>query len=286
MPTLPSSYQQNSIEELANDEQDVTRDETIGLVSMKPSRKREVMDRLLGSRRGKRKTVLLALLSIGIVVLVSGVVPLIIPTQTEVELAHEYDEHASFGTYKKVRTAQKLADASRLSFLSDSIDFSKVLKKVNKEDNAANDYMDHATPEGCEATVLIVRHCEKGSVREHCAYIGYERSVYLATLFGHDEDSRWPAPSYIFAEGPKDRHNRHKMNFREIETVGPLAEKIGIPIDDRCVYVERVGSCLVFANVAHPIDSSVPFCLLCSYSTRSANKLVRQILTFLQTGQM
>jgi hypothetical protein len=84
--------------------------------------------------------------------------------------------------------------------------------------------------EGCEASVVIVRHCEKEHIREHCAYIGYERSVYLATLFGDDHE-RWPAPSYIFALAPGGRNNAQKMNFREIETAGPLAEKTGVKVN-------------------------------------------------------
>ena len=27
--------------------------------------------------------------------------------------------------------------------------------------------------------VVLMRHCEKSTVTEHCAYDGYERSVYL-----------------------------------------------------------------------------------------------------------
>lgn len=87
-------------------------------------------------------------------------------------------------------------------------------------------------PDRCEMTVVLVRHCEKKNIREHCDYTGYERSVYLASLFGTQEEARWPLPALIFAEGPGGRHNRHKMNFRELETVGPLAEKAGVSIDD------------------------------------------------------
>ena len=75
-----------------------------------------------------------------------------------------------------------------------------------------------------------MRHCEKGSLKKHCDYIGLERSVYLSTLFG-DGDERWPAPSYIFAEGPGGRNSRFKRNYREIETVGPLSRKTGVQVD-------------------------------------------------------
>jgi hypothetical protein len=50
-------------------------------------------------------------------------------------------------------------------------------------------------------------------------------------LFGDDDShvstrSRYPLPSYIFAESPIARHSQHKMNFREVETVGPLVAKV------------------------------------------------------------
>jgi hypothetical protein len=81
---------------------------------------------------------------------------------------------------------------------------------------------------GCETTVMLIRHCEKGTVTEHCAVSGFERSVYLSHLFG----SRWPKPVGIFAQSPRGRQNRHKMNFREIETVGPLAASANLTVDD------------------------------------------------------
>jgi hypothetical protein len=81
---------------------------------------------------------------------------------------------------------------------------------------------------GCETTVMLIRHCEKGTVTEHCAVSGFERSVYLSHLFG----SRWPKPVGIFAQSPRGRQSRHKMNFREIETVGPLAASANVTVDD------------------------------------------------------
>ena len=90
---------------------------------------------------------------------------------------------------------------------------------------------DHnAMEDGCEATIMIIRHCEKGNLKKHCDYVGLERSVYLASLFGEDEE-RWPAPSYIFAEGPDGRTHPDKRNYREIETVGPLSVKTGVKVD-------------------------------------------------------
>mmetsp|Transcript_29539 Transcript_29539/g.41348 ORF Transcript_29539/g.41348 Transcript_29539/m.41348 type:complete len:336 (-) Transcript_29539:196-1203(-) len=87
-------------------------------------------------------------------------------------------------------------------------------------------------PEGCEGTVMIVRHCEKSDIKEHCSYVGFERSVYLATLFGDDDKDRWPAPSYIFALNPGGRKHKKKRNYRELETVQPLAEKFNITVND------------------------------------------------------
>lgn len=99
-----------------------------------------------------------------------------------------------------------------------------------------------------------ITDCEKGNVKEHCSYLGYERSVYFATLFGNGHE-RWPAPSYIFALAPGGRHNKNRMNFREIELVGPLARKCNVTID-------------------------------ASHDVSKVNDLAREILTFLQTGAL
>jgi hypothetical protein len=107
--------------------------------------------------------------------------------------------------------------------------------------------------EGCEGTVLIMRHCEKGSIREHCNYLGYERSVYLATLFG--DGAKWPAPAYILAEAPGARRNPEKMNFREVETVLPLSEKFNLTVDT-------------------------------TYSTIDTNKLARKVQGMMRSGEM
>lgn len=87
-------------------------------------------------------------------------------------------------------------------------------------------------PVGCHATTVIVRHCEKGDIREHCSALGFQRADYLASLFGNDDTYRWPAPSFIFALSPGDRNNENVHNYREVETVTPLSKKIGVSIDD------------------------------------------------------
>lgn len=187
-----------------------------------------------------RSTVALMTVFSACVILLYGAVS-IVPTSDELELAQQYDiSNPFFGGIARLRAAQQLADAQRLTLSRmaggyGDPDIRKTYREVTKggpDGEAANrKYSD--PPEGCEATVVLVRHCEKGAIREHCAHIGYERSVYLSTLFGDSDTSRWPAPSYIFAEGPGHRNNPKKMNFREVETVGPLSKKIGVEVDDR-----------------------------------------------------
>lgn len=85
--------------------------------------------------------------------------------------------------------------------------------------------------EGCESTLLLMRHCEKDGRYEydkdgisHCSYVGMERSYFLPTLFG----SRWPRPSRLFALTP-DRGSH--LNFREYETLHPLSIQLGVPVE-------------------------------------------------------
>ena len=100
----------------------------------------------------------------------------------------------------------------------------------------------------------VIRHCEKSHLQKHCNYIGLERSVNLASLFG-DGDERWPKPAYIYAEGAGGRHNPFKRNYREIETVGPLSEKVGVKVK-------------------------------ASYDTMTEDALAREILSMLKQGHL
>ncbi|KAL7559106.1 hypothetical protein ACA910_017518 [Epithemia clementina (nom. ined.)] len=175
----------------------------------------------------------------------------------------------SWSTVQEIRKAQNVADLSRdrllnsesgsshdtdaeqVTFLAgwNGIQNSFFRGKTNQDvvDSEPTDDQERTQPpspsfaptKDCESTIIILRHCEKGRIREHCAYVGYERSVYLSTLFG-DGNERWPSPSYIFALGPGSRRSSRKMNFREIETVGPLREKVGIPVDDS-FSIQRTG---------------------------------------------
>jgi hypothetical protein len=136
---------------------------------------------------------------------------------------------------------------------------SKDIKKTEKKKKQHN--LSIAQP-GCVSTIMIIRHCEKddnddanegdedsdvddnysttgkkttGTSSRHCSTIGYERAQYIQTLFGNtsttgddDESSRWPIPQSIYA---LTLHRTDHMNYREYETVVPLATKYNISIE-------------------------------------------------------
>jgi len=193
-----------------------------------------------------------------------------------------------FGRSRSYR-AQQEADASQaflnlddesekqMSFHMDEIQLLGSSRSSLTEKNKVE------APDGCEGTVVLLRHCEKGNIREHCNYQGYERSVYLASLFGSDDDDdssqpqqhqhdttslfhnappiqllegyRWPKPSYIFALNPGARRNPKKKNFRELETIMPMAEKFNMTVDS-------------------------------SYTTLQTKKLARKIQSMFRSGDM
>ena len=148
-----------------------------------------------------------------------------LPTELDIEIADAFDMPRTMSVLGHIKQARREAQTGGEWHARDH---PEVVQKISQKHGTSH-YMD--VPDGCEATVMLVRHCEKGSVREHCDYMGFERSAYLSTLFGNHGE-RWPAPSYLFALSPDGRHNRRKMNFREIETLGPLANKTGVTIDD------------------------------------------------------
>jgi hypothetical protein len=94
------------------------------------------------------------------------------------------------------------------------------VKKTKKDKNSVSNV------DGCEATIMLIRHCEKGGLKSHCSFMGFERSVYLATLFG--DDKQWPAPSQIYA---LNTDRIHKLNYREVETVQAVSDTVGVPIN-------------------------------------------------------
>jgi hypothetical protein len=107
----------------------------------------------------------------------------------------------------------------------------------------------HPIPKQCEATVLVIRHCDKLEIYHestndntavtstsndyadmpmrskkhpdrHCSSVGYERAKYLATLFGSTSEFRYPIPKFLYALSPqRDKY----LNYREWETLYPLA---------------------------------------------------------------
>jgi len=114
--------------------------------------------------------------------------------------------------------------------------------------------------DGCESTLLVMRHCNDfGSDTQdelgnnHCSYVGYERTFYLATLFGEDGDDnsttaskkKWPTPSHLYALMFEQVGG---FNYRQWETVKPLSDNTGIPItniwfnDFTSVYAQQLTS--------------------------------------------
>jgi hypothetical protein len=132
----------------------------------------------------------------------------------------------------------------------------KYERVANRSMELLNDLSNHdndtANPVvGCESTVLIVRHCEDlgGHVRyedgsSHCSYLGFQRSLYLATLFGgggggdtasnHTTSTtttattapRWPSPAKLYGLWNQDGTNK-----RQYEVLRPLSDKTGVPIE-------------------------------------------------------
>mmetsp|Transcript_11974 Transcript_11974/g.19971 ORF Transcript_11974/g.19971 Transcript_11974/m.19971 type:complete len:357 (-) Transcript_11974:157-1227(-) len=103
---------------------------------------------------------------------------------------------------------------------------------------------------GCEATVILMRHCERYFARTdkenkymYCGYLGLERANYLATLFG--DGSRWPAPSRLYALDPI-RPDSDTMKFWQADTLEPTAErfrlmvKTGFTVGDECRLAKAV----------------------------------------------
>lgn len=162
----------------------------------------------------------------------------VLPTKEEQEVArHYYGDSAVYslpGSTLQMRKAQDDADRAFAPLISNQRSLRKKHHSYEKVQSITHSKAISASAEsslrtGCETTVLLLRHCEKGSVAEHCAYDGFERSVYLAdAVFGY----RWPYPSAIFVENPGRRRNPNRLNFREVETVGPLAQRSNVTVDD------------------------------------------------------
>mmetsp|Transcript_21971 Transcript_21971/g.33562 ORF Transcript_21971/g.33562 Transcript_21971/m.33562 type:complete len:465 (-) Transcript_21971:23-1417(-) len=128
--------------------------------------------------------------------------------------------------------AQRIADRSSIHAVSTTVRGNNVpiLGSAHARYNATTVLTrisgnDDGDDTGCEATVMLIRHCEKGNLKSHCNYVGFERAAYLATLFG----DRWPNPSKIYALETKRNHHQ---NLREIETVRFVALNAEVEIDE------------------------------------------------------
>ena len=106
----------------------------------------------------------------------------------------------------------------------------------------------------CAVTVLIARHCNNYGAfatdnverqDKHCSDVGYERARYFATQFAppdesppdesfnsrhHHRGSRWPTPVGLFALLPHPEDASDGVNYRQIETLLPLAEQTNVSI--------------------------------------------------------
>jgi hypothetical protein len=79
--------------------------------------------------------------------------------------------------------------------------------------------------------ILIIRHAEKTGAKEdvHLSREGKERAEVLERLFTAtaDRPDPFPTPDFLFAA------HHHKDSQRPVETLTPLARKLGLPILDR-----------------------------------------------------
>lgn len=94
----------------------------------------------------------------------------------------------------------------------------------------------------CEMTIVLVRHSDDNGLNteekvdpkdRHCSYVGFERAKHVAELFDDGDEkkptSKWPSPSYLFAL-VSEPAGGSAINYRNIETLLPLAESSDVPI--------------------------------------------------------
>ncbi|GMI39252.1 hypothetical protein TrCOL_g10209 [Triparma columacea] len=149
----------------------------------------------------------------------------------------ESDEDIQTRSKNKVKKMRTLAVSIFLGFIlltffiisfsshssspSSSIYSAKGLKRLKRHPTGA--------AEGCAVDVMVMRHCEKGTLRAHCTKEGLKRAEFLPTLFGDTKDERWPTPLALFARPPEGKRGV----MREIELLTPLSESIGVPIQSK-----------------------------------------------------
>ena len=112
-------------------------------------------------------------------------------------------------------------------------DYERTLEHKNEHTEKVFDHSSQnmKLENGCEATVVLIRHCETEDFEsdeveiKHCNYAGFQRSEYISSLFG----TRWPEPSYIYASSSDEKPE--EKDYREVETVLALSKRIGVPIN-------------------------------------------------------
>ena len=217
LSTLYPSYQSASVDL----DSDICRDPTASTTAPKSSSRRIALS-LVGAAS------LSSIVIIGILALIDRPRLFLSPQYAELIQDKFVSGIPILGSsYNKIR-AQSIAEQYRLDFLNNEEGggSSKHKRKKGSSSSAGA-----KAPVGCEATIVLLRHCEKESEYEHCNYVGYERAAFLPTLFGDSESERYPMPSYIFALNPGDRGTSWKKNFREVELILPLAEKANVTIN-------------------------------------------------------
>jgi len=85
-------------------------------------------------------------------------------------------------------------------------------------------------PDQCRVVLNVIRHCEKPqSLRSdngHCSAKGYERVEFIRQAWGRD-GGRYATPDVMVARAPTGHHHV----FREVETLGPLADDVGVALN-------------------------------------------------------
>jgi len=125
------------------------------------------------------------------------------------------------------------------------------------------------TAVGCQGTVLIMPHCESsfksergpGEHRDHCNFIGLQRSYYLITQFGNGNEKRWPIPRDIFVFGSNLRRKR------ATETMLPLQRYYNVQgrsvpsaYSNRALLVKRIASLITSGELcSHVITVTTEF---------------------------
>lgn len=99
-----------------------------------------------------------------------------------------------------------------------------VLRSQTTEDREHVDLMERGIDDGT-ATVYLIRHCEEEGSRRHCNSRGFRRAEFLSTAF--DGSGSFRKPEELFARAPEPR----KYVMREIETLEPMAENLGLQIN-------------------------------------------------------